>query len=86
MPVDSFPADGQQARAHKLWWEIDGRTRYLLDEGYPAAALTRPEQELLEQAAQGGAIDEEKLAPVLERAQKLATHLTWESLKHFPRD
>jgi hypothetical protein len=63
--------------------EIQSRTDYLLDEGYPATALSKPEQKILKQVAAGAAIEEAK--SVLVRAEKLVTHLSWETLKHWPR-
>jgi hypothetical protein len=78
-------AGGTHARAYRLWSDIQWHTRYLLDEGYPAAALYAPERKILERAARGEPVAASELDPVLARAEELDRHLSWETLKHYPR-
>jgi hypothetical protein len=92
LPLDTLTAyraaeaaGGVRAKAYRLWSSIEHHTRYLLDEGLDAAALYQPERELLARAAHGEPVEEDKLAPVLARAEKLDTHLSFQVLKHYPR-
>jgi hypothetical protein len=92
LPLDSEAAyraakaaGGVRAKAYHLWSSIEHHTRYLLEEGHDAAALYEPERELLTRAAHGEPVEEDKLAPVLARAEKLDTHLSFQVLKHYPR-
>jgi hypothetical protein len=72
-------------RIDQLLSSIQWSSDYLHDLGVTYPALPAAQMQLLEAAARGHRIADDKLQPVLAKAEELKSMLDWSVLKHPPR-
>lgn len=74
-----------RARIDQLLSSIQWSSDYLHDLGVTYPALPAVQMQILEAAARGDRIADDKLQPVLAKAEELKSMLDWSVLKHPPR-
>ena len=72
-------------RIDQLLSSIQWSSDYLHDLGVTYPALPAVQMQILEAAARGDRIADDKLQPVLAKAEELKSMLDWSVLKHPPR-
>jgi hypothetical protein len=72
-------------RINQLLSSIQWSSDYLHDLGVTYPALPAAQMQILEAAARGDRIADDKLQPVLAKAEELKSMLEWSVLKHPPR-